>query len=203
VIHRRMLNRSKGPAVQGPRVQADRDLYRTAMGELIGESGVDVIVAEALAMCVESGRVTGLETSGGLLECRALVIATGTFLNARIFVGDQVRRGGRHGERASLRLGDQVREIGLAQGRLKTGTPPRLDGRTIDWARLEAQPSDSDDWTMSALEIGVLVPSSPARSLGRTMARTRSFAPTSPGRHCSPGPLRVGGRAIARRSKTR
>ena len=100
-IHRRMLNRSKGPAVQGPRLQADRRLYRASMGKLIAESGVDIIVAEALAMRVGSGRVTALETSARLIECGALVVATGTFLDARIFVGEEIRKGGRRGERAS------------------------------------------------------------------------------------------------------
>ena len=128
------------------------------MSELVVESGVEVVVSEALELRIRGGAVTGLVTSTGLLECRALVIATGTFLDARIFVGEEVREGGRRGERASVVLAKQVREIGLAQGRLKTGTPPRLDGRTIDWARLERQPSDADDWTMSALDDGVRVP---------------------------------------------
>src|SRR5437763_1765417 len=131
-VHRRMLNRSKGPAVWGPRVQADRQLYRSAIGELLRENGVEIVVAEALRIAVRNGRVAGVETSGGMLTCRALVIATGTFLDARLFVGEEVVQGGRRGERASLALSGQLREIGLGQGRLKTGTPPRLDGRTID-----------------------------------------------------------------------
>ena len=157
-IHRRMLNRSKGPAVQGPRFQADRKLYRSAMTALVRESGVEVVVAEAFELVAKGGRVVGLRTDAGLLECRSLVIATGTFLDARIFVGDEIKEGGRRGEQASTRLGKQVRELGLAQGRLKTGTPPRLDGRTIDWSRLERQPSDEREWTMSALDDGVRVP---------------------------------------------
>ena len=157
-IHRRMLNRSKGPAVWGPRFQADRKLYRAAMFDLMAESGVELIIAEAEALRIESGRVTGLRTDAGLLECSALVIATGTFLDARVFVGEEVRAGGRRGEKASVALGAQVREIGLAQGRLKTGTPPRLDGRTIDWSRLDEQPTDKEAWTMSALGDGVRVP---------------------------------------------
>jgi tRNA uridine 5-carboxymethylaminomethyl modification enzyme len=151
-IHRRMLNRSKGPAVWGPRVQADRKLYRTAVAELLAESGVELIVAEADRLVICGGRIAGVETSAGILPCRAVVIATGTFLDARMFIGEQVIEGGRRDERASLALAAQIREIGLGQGRLKTGTPPRLDGRTIDWSRLEEQPSDSDAWTMSALD---------------------------------------------------
>jgi tRNA uridine 5-carboxymethylaminomethyl modification enzyme len=150
-IHRRMLNRSKGPAVQGPRIQADRRLYREAVGALVGESGVELLVCEALKLELRSGRVAALETSVGRIPCRALVIATGTFLDARMFVGERVVPGGRQGEAAAIALGEQVREIGLGQGRLKTGTPPRLDGRTVDWARLERQASDCEHWSMSAM----------------------------------------------------
>ena len=154
-IHRRMLNRSKGPAVWGPRVQADRGLYQEAVAELLGECGVESVFAEALRLVIRGGRIAGVETSAGTLPCRALVIATGTFLDARMFIGEQVLEGGRRGERASNALAGQIREIGLGQGRLKTGTPPRLHGRTIDWARLEEQPSDPQHWTMSALDDGV------------------------------------------------
>ncbi|HYI43225.1 MAG TPA: tRNA uridine-5-carboxymethylaminomethyl(34) synthesis enzyme MnmG, partial [Sphingomicrobium sp.] len=153
-IHRRMLNRSKGPAVWGPRMQADRSLYRAAVADLLSETGVEIISAEALGLVLARGAVVGVETSAGLIACRAVVVATGTFLDARMFIGEQVVVGGRRGERASVRLAEQIRGIGLGQGRLKTGTPPRLDGRTIDWARLEPQPSDPDTWTMSALADG-------------------------------------------------
>lgn len=151
-IHRRMLNRSKGPAVWGPRIQADRKLYRQAVSGLLRESGAELMVAEAVRLIVSRGRISGVETSAGRLPCRAVVIATGTFLDARMFVGEQVAEGGRCGERAAVALADQIREIGLGQGRLKTGTPPRLDGRSIDWSRLEKQPSDADPWRMSALD---------------------------------------------------
>lgn len=157
-IHRRLLNLSKGPAVWGPRVQADRKLYRRAIGDLLLDSGVEVITAEALGIDLRGGSVAGVVTSVGRLPCRALVVATGTFLDARMFVGDEVVAGGRRGEASSLPLASQVREIGLGEGRLKTGTPPRLDGRTIDWARLEEQPSDSDAWTLSALNDGIGLP---------------------------------------------
>src|SRR5881394_2323432 len=86
-IHRRMLNRSKGPAVWGPRVQADRQLYRGAIAHLLRESGVELIMAEALGLAIRGGRVAGVESSAGLLSARAVVIATGTFLDARLFVG--------------------------------------------------------------------------------------------------------------------
>jgi tRNA uridine 5-carboxymethylaminomethyl modification enzyme len=173
-IHRRMLNRSKGPAVWGPRVQADRRLYRSAIGELLHENGVDIVVAEAVRMIVGGGRIAGVETSAGVLPCRALVIATGTFLDARMFVGDQVIEGGRRGEQSSVALAEQIREIGLGQGRLKTGTPPRLDGRSIDWARLEEQPSDSELWTMSALD-GAATQPQLCCAIARTNAATHEI----------------------------
>src|SRR5206468_4374376 len=171
-IHRRMLNRSKGPAVWGPRVQADRKLYRAAIAELLAESGVELIVAEALKLVVCGGRVGGVETGIGLLPARAVVLATGTFLDARMFVGEQIVDGGRRGERAAVALAAQVRELGLGQGRLKTGTPPRLDGRTIDWAVLEEQPGDFEPWTMSALDDGMRVPQ-PRCALTRTTGPTQ------------------------------
>jgi tRNA uridine 5-carboxymethylaminomethyl modification enzyme len=173
-IHRRMLNRSKGPAVWGPRIQADRELYREAVLGLLKESGVDIIVAEALRVIVVGDRVAGLETSSGVRPCRAVVIATGTFLDARMFVGKKVIVGGRRGERASVALAGQMREIGLGVGRLKTGTPPRLDGRTVDWARLEDQPSDPAYWTMSAVDDGVRRPQLRC-AIARTNARTHEI----------------------------
>jgi tRNA uridine 5-carboxymethylaminomethyl modification enzyme len=173
-IHRRMLNRSKGPAVWGPRLQADRRLYRHAVKALVESSGVDLLIGEALRLRTENGRVTGLDTSLGTIACRALVIATGTFLDARIFVGEQAQDGGRRGERASAFLAQQVREIGLGQGRLKTGTPPRLDGRTIDFARLEEQPSDAEPWAMSALDDGVCPPQLRC-AVARTNRRTHAI----------------------------
>src|SRR3954451_16820792 len=173
-IHRRMLNRSKGPAVWGPRVQADRQVYRAAIGELLRSSGVDIVVAEALRVIVRGGCVAGVETSEGVLPCRALVIATGTFLDARMFVGEEVVEGGRRGERAALALAGQIREIGLGQGWVKTGTPPRLDGRTIDWARLEEQPSDPEAWSMSAL-VDDERPPQLSCAIARTNARTHEI----------------------------
>ncbi|HVU30117.1 MAG TPA: tRNA uridine-5-carboxymethylaminomethyl(34) synthesis enzyme MnmG [Sphingomicrobium sp.] len=173
-IHRRMLNRSKGPAVWGPRVQADRKRYREAIAELVRESGVELLVTEALRLVTNNGRVAALETTDGRLSARAVVIATGTFLDARMFIGDEVLEGGRHGERAAAALAGQVRDIGLGQGRLKTGTPPRLDGRTIDWARLEGQPSDLEEWTMSALDDGVVQPQLHC-AIARTNARTHEI----------------------------
>jgi len=173
-IHRRMLNRSKGPAVWGPRVQADRSLYRAAIANLLHENSVEMVIAEALGIIIRGGRLAGVETSVGTLSCRSLVIATGTFLDARMFVGGNVVDGGRRGERAAVALAGQVREIGLGQGRLKTGTPPRLDGRTIDWSRTEDQPSDAEAWTMSAIGESVRQPQLRC-AITRTNARTHDI----------------------------
>ena len=166
-IHRRMLNRSKGPAVWGPRVQADRTLYQRAVSNLLAKSGARLLTGEATELLVEQGRVRGLIVAGQRVAARTVVIATGTFLDGALFCGMEKRIGGRTGEKASVALAGQLREWGVAQGRLKTGTPPRLDGRTIDWARLAPQPSDRDEWWMSAL-----APDQRPPQLACAMART-------------------------------
>jgi tRNA uridine 5-carboxymethylaminomethyl modification enzyme len=157
-IHRRMLNRSKGPAVWGPRVQADRKLYQQSIIGLLAHPAVDLIIAEAQSLSIVGGRVVGVETDTGSISGRAVIIATGTFLDARLFVGTDVVAGGRRGECAAVPMAGILRDIGLGQGRLKTGTPPRLDGRTIDWARVQEQPSDGERWQMSALDDHAEVP---------------------------------------------
>lgn len=152
-IHYRMLNRSKGSAVQGPRVQADRVRYAAAIQSMIGaQAGLSVIEGEAAALVLSGGRVAGIELdTGDTVSATAVVLATGTFLSGRIFRGDFRAEGGRVDERAATQLGVQLRHLGLPLSRLKTGTPPRIDGRTIDWAALDEQPSDSEPWTMSAM----------------------------------------------------
>jgi tRNA uridine 5-carboxymethylaminomethyl modification enzyme len=149
-IHRRMLNASKGSAVRGPRVQADRRLYRKAIASLVSESNVRVIEGEVVTLTVSGDAVAGVELAdGSLLEAKAVVLATGTFLGGTMFRGEERWSGGRQGGQAASALAWQIRELGLAQGRLKTGTPPRLDGRTIDWSRVAPQPSDRIAWTMA------------------------------------------------------
>jgi tRNA uridine 5-carboxymethylaminomethyl modification enzyme len=152
-IHYRMLNRSKGPAVQGPRIQADRRRYAEAIqGMLEKISNLTVIEAGVDALTLESGRIAGIVLDNGMtLAAPSIVLATGTFLNAMMFRGIETKAGGRVNERAASVLGDQLHALALPLGRLKTGTPPRLDGRTIDWARLDRQMSDADAWTMSPL----------------------------------------------------
>jgi tRNA uridine 5-carboxymethylaminomethyl modification enzyme len=152
-IHYRMLNRSKGSAVQGPRVQADRTRYAAAIQTMLAaQPELTVVEGEAAALRLSGDRVSGVDLSDGTsLEARSVILATGTFLSGRIFRGDFRAEGGRVNERAATRLGVQLRDLGLPIARLKTGTPPRIDGRTIDWAALEEQPSDTDPWTMSAM----------------------------------------------------
>lgn len=159
-IHYRMLNRSKGSAVQGPRVQADRVRYAAAIQSMIAaQPGLSVVEGEAASLILVRDRVAGVELAdGATIDAAAVVLATGTFLSGRIFRGDMRAEGGRVGERAATRLGIQLRDVGLPLARLKTGTPPRIDGRTIDWAALDEQPSDDDPWTMSAMSSGRPLP---------------------------------------------
>ena len=152
-IHYRMLNRSKGSAVWGPRVQADRSLFRTEVQAIVAqEILLTVIAGEAAALVLSGGAVSGLTLADGTkLVAPAVVLCTGTFLGGVLYRGEERFEGGRIGEGAAHQLAEQLRGADLPMGRLKTGTPPRLDGRTIDWASLEEQSSDSDNWTMSAL----------------------------------------------------
>ena len=174
-IHRRMLNRSKGSAVHGPRVQADRVIFQSAIASLIADAGVTVIEGEVARLRIQGGSLIGVRLAGGtVIDCRSLVIATGTFLGAKLFCGLDERPGGRVGERSSLGLADQIEDLGLAEGRLKTGTPPRLDGRTIDWARLERQPSEPPAWSMSALPPDAHLPQIDC-AITRTTAQTHEI----------------------------
>jgi tRNA uridine 5-carboxymethylaminomethyl modification enzyme len=154
-IHYRMLNASKGAAVRGPRIQADRKLFKAAVHDLLGaQAGLEIVEGEAVSLLFDErgAAVTGVMLADGQsLTAPAVVLATGTFLNGKMFCGEERRTGGRVGEEAAQALGDQLRARGLPIGRLKTGTPARLDGRTIDWAQLDVQPSDGGDWTFSDL----------------------------------------------------
>jgi len=152
-IHYRMLNRSKGSAVQGPRVQADRKLFKASIQQqLARQPNLTVVSGEAAALHIAGQRVAGIDLADGArLEAGAVVLCTGTFLGGTLFRGEERMVGGRIGEASAQRLAAQLREADLPMARLKTGTPPRLDGRTIDWAVLEEQPSDLDPWTMSPL----------------------------------------------------
>ncbi|HYJ81986.1 MAG TPA: tRNA uridine-5-carboxymethylaminomethyl(34) synthesis enzyme MnmG [Allosphingosinicella sp.] len=152
-IHYRLLNASKGAAVRGPRVQADRRLFKAAIHRLLdSQDGLEIIEGEASALRLDGRRIAGLDLADGrALGAKAVVLATGTFLGGKLHFGRTSRAGGRIGERAATALAVQLRELGLPLARLKTGTPPRLDGRSIDWASLERQESDPGEWTMSPM----------------------------------------------------
>ena len=143
-IHYRTLNSSKGPAVRATRAQADRSLYRVAIRSLIEEHRlVELHQGEVTELVVKGGRIRGVRLATGVeVSCKALVLTAGTFLAGRMHTGRSSAEGGRAGDRASVRLADFLRDLGLPVGKLKTGTPPRIDGRTIDYAGLEAQPSE-------------------------------------------------------------
>ena len=162
-IQFRVLNRRKGPAVQGPRAQADRKLYRLAMQRLIRETdNLTVIEAEASRFVIADGAIRGLELADGReLACAALVVATGTFLRGVIHLGEQRTPAGRVGDKPSVELAHALDRAGFTLGRLKTGTPPRLDGTTIDWARLEVQPGDDPPEPFSALTEAITTPQVP------------------------------------------
>lgn len=157
-IHYRMLNASKGAAVRGPRIQADRKRFKAAIHAMLAiQPRLEIIEASAESLIFdESGdRVIGLKLGDGRsVGAKAVILATGTFLGGKMFCGESRTVGGRIGEASAESLGSQLRTHNLPIGRLKTGTPPRLDGRTIDWARLEIQPSDDDGWTFSDLTEG-------------------------------------------------
>lgn len=150
-IQFRLLNRRKGPAVQGPRAQADRRIYRQAMlAEMKAQPNLSIIAAEATDFVMDRGRVVGVRLAdGAAISAAAVVLTTGTFLRGVIHIGETSRPGGRMGDKPSVQLAERIDSFGLGMGRLKTGTPPRLDGRTIDWDVLEKQPGDDDPMLFS------------------------------------------------------
>ena len=153
-IQFRLLNRRKGPAVQGPRTQADRHLYKAAIQQLLDAQPNLTIIEGEVAGLVQNqgGAISGVTLADGSgVACRAVVLTAGTFLNGVIHIGTERRGGGRFGDAPSTALAQWLGALGLRRGRLKTGTPPRLDGRTIDWAQLETQPSDDDPVMLSFL----------------------------------------------------
>jgi len=182
-IQFRLLNRSKGPAVQGPRVQADRARYRAAIQQHIGlHKLITVIQGEVIDLILEKHLVSGVALACGTqLTCAAVVVTTGTFLRGIIHIGDSKTVGGRMGAKASERLAETFKSLGAPLGRLKTGTPPRLDTRSIAWDRLEMQAGDDDPVMFSFLSD---VP--PARQIScgitHTNARTHDIIRQNLGR---------------------
>ena len=150
-IQYRLLNRSKGPAVRGPRVQADRKLYRQAVQRMLaGLSGLEIVQEEVVDLVIKDARVCGVRLAGGgeIIGC-SVVLTMGTFLNGVMHVGKKRESGGRVGDGASIALAGCLAELLQTRGRLKTGTPPRLDSKTINWSVLEQQPGDDQPFMMS------------------------------------------------------
>ncbi len=146
-IQFRLLNTSRGPAVWSPRAQCDKALYRVAMRRVLDrEPNLEIVEAEAAGFLFDGpARIAGLQLRDGReVRARATVVTTGTFLNGLIHCGERQTPAGRAGEPASVLLGEALKALGLRSARLKTGTPPRLDGRTIDWTRFEEQPGDAE-----------------------------------------------------------
>lgn len=159
-IQFRLLNRSKGPAVRGPRAQADRKLYRQAMqAAIVSRESLEVIEAAVEGLEFESGRITAVTTADGRrFSAGAVVLTTGTFLDGLIHLGDQKIPAGRVGEDPSRGISALLKSRGLSLGRLKTGTPARLNGKTIDWAELEMQPGDEPPVPFSFLTERITTP---------------------------------------------
>jgi len=159
-IQFRLLNRRKGPAVQGPRAQADRKIYRREMLAITeAQENLEIIEGEAADLIMDAGAVTGVRLADGAeIRAKAVILTTGTFLRGVIHIGPEKRQGGRMGDKPSVKLAERIDEFNLPLGRLKTGTPPRLDGRTIKWDALGEQPGDDDPVMFSFLSKGVSAP---------------------------------------------
>ena len=152
-IQFRLLNRRKGPAVQGPRAQADRKLYREAVqAALVAQANLYILEGEVADLIQHCGRIEGVVLNDGSeILSNSVVLTAGTFLNGVIHIGDVRQPGGRMGDAPSVKLAEKLQAYDLARGRLKTGTPPRLDGRTIDWSKVGMQPGDDDPTMFSFL----------------------------------------------------
>jgi tRNA uridine 5-carboxymethylaminomethyl modification enzyme len=195
-IQFRMLNRSKGPAVQGPRAQADRKLYRRHMQAAIrAQANLEAIAEPVEDLLVENGAAAGVATASGReLRAGAVVITTGTFLKGLIHLGETRIPAGRAGEQPAVRLSERLYALGLRMGRLKTGTPARLDGRTIDYSGLEVQPGDEPPVPFSFLSERIETPQVPCH-ITYTAAATHAIiaanihrAPIYSGQIASVGP---------------
>ena len=175
-IQFRMLNKSRGPAVHGPRAQADRALYRKAVQELLQEEeNLSIIEGAVASFAITNGTVSGLMTEDGqTYQCGAIVLTTGTFLGGLIHLGTERTPAGRVGEAPSNELSKALHALDLPLGRLKTGTPARLDKRTIDWESLEKQPADNPPIPFSMLTDKILVPQIEC-AITRTTAETHKI----------------------------
>src|SRR6266850_2497619 len=173
-IQFRLLNTSRGPAVWSPRAQCDKKLYRQRMKEVLeAEPNLQIKQAEVAELIIANKRVSGVKLRDGRsLASGAVIVTTGTFLNGLAHVGEQKYSCGRNGEAPSQLLGDQLRTLGLQWTRLKTGTPPRLDGRTIDWSQFEPQPGDAEPTPFSFMTDKIDRPQI-ACHIGHTTEETR------------------------------
>lgn len=162
-IQFRLLNRRKGPAVRGPRVQCDRTVFRSYVQHALDElAGVDILEAEVSDFHETQGRVRGMILGDGtVISASAVILTTGTFLGGKLYIGERIIEGGRWGETAANRLSDRIRDLGLPLGRLKTGTPPRLDKHTIDVTALTPQPGDAQPVMLSTLNVQPELPQVP------------------------------------------
>src|ERR1700689_3710614 len=180
-IQFRLLNTSRGPAVWSPRAQCDKALYRVKMREVLeGQKNLFIKQAEVVDLVfdqVDGGRVLrGLKLRDGrIIHAAAAIVTTGTFLNGLIHCGEQQYTAGRSGEPASVLLGEALKRLGLRECRLKTGAPPRLDGRTIDWSRFEEQPGDVDPTPFSFRALQKLARTTPALEAQDTHPTPFSF----------------------------
>lgn len=159
-IQFRLLNRRKGPAVQGPRAQSDRKIYReTMLAEMEAQQGLEIVEGEATDFIMQGDTVSGVVLADGReLQAKQVVLTTGTFLRGVIHIGDVQKPGGRMGDKPSVKLAERIDSFDLPLGRLKTGTPPRLDGRTIKWDLLDSQPGDDDPALFSFMSDKVTAP---------------------------------------------
>ncbi len=182
-IQFRVLNRSKGPAVRGPRAQADRKLYRAAVQDLLRETpNLTVIEGEAADLEIDAGRVRGIVLGDGrTLAAASVAITTGTFLRGLIHIGEVKIPAGRAGEQPAVGLARTIEKLGFRMGRLKTGTPPRLDGKTIDWAALERQAGDDPPTPFSWLTERITTPQIDCH-ITRTTAETHAIITANIGR---------------------
>ena len=176
-IQFRLLNRRKGPAVQGPRTQADRALYRAAMqAEFKSADGLDVIEGEVADLLMDKSRCKGVVLADGSeIASKTVILTTGTFLRGVIHIGDVSKPGGRMGDNPAIKLAERMDSFGLPMGRLKTGTPPRLDGRTINWEGLEHQPADDNPVLFSFLSDHSMIPRQISCGITHTNSKTHEI----------------------------
>ena len=168
-IHYRVLNLSKGPAVWGVRAQIDRDLYSQNMKKFIKSSKIDLIEDQATNILEKNNKIIGVKLSNiGKIKSKAVILTTGTFLNGKLFTGEEQEQGGRIGDKPSLKLADFLQSLDLKSGRLKTGTPPRININSVNWKVTKEQPGDNPRPTMSFITTNEIHPKQMSCFITRT-----------------------------------